>query len=105
VKNDCLDAALRELRAAGIRGIERSYGGKHIQLRWQRDGHPLRLYTLPATPSDWRSPHNVRADIRRILREDGLLVPAEPSTPTRIPSRLERLEQRVAHLERKLKEA
>jgi hypothetical protein len=30
MKNECLAAALRELNAAGIRDIQRSYGGQHL---------------------------------------------------------------------------
>jgi hypothetical protein len=30
VRNDCLEAALRELAAAGIRDVAQSRGGKHI---------------------------------------------------------------------------
>jgi hypothetical protein len=37
----------------------------------------------------------VRADIRRLLREDGVLVTPEPPVPARKPSRLELLERRV----------
>ena len=28
---------------------------------------------MPATPSDWRASRNTRADVRRLLREDGVL--------------------------------
>jgi hypothetical protein len=31
MKNDCLEAALHEL--AGIRNVEQTHGGKHLQLR------------------------------------------------------------------------
>jgi hypothetical protein len=53
VKNDCREAALRELRAAGIRDIERSYSGKHIQLRWRRDDHPLRRSARSGCRKRW----------------------------------------------------
>jgi hypothetical protein len=40
MKNSCLAAALQEVDAARIRDVERAYGGKHLQLRWQVNGHP-----------------------------------------------------------------
>ena len=36
---------------------------------------------MPATPSDWRSVRNTRAGVRRMLREDGLLVEPERADP------------------------
>jgi hypothetical protein len=60
--------------------------------------------TVPGTPSDWRSAENTRHDLRRILREDGMLEEtASPKTPPpRQPSRIELLERRVVELERRL---
>jgi hypothetical protein len=104
MRNPCLEIALRELEAVGIRDVERVRGGKHWQLRWQVNEHGLRIYTLPGTPSDWRSSHNVRAEIRRMLREDGLLAaPERPEEPTLAPTpkldRLAQLERRMTMLE------
>jgi hypothetical protein len=73
MRNACLAAALAELDAAGIRDYQLARGGKHLQLRWTVAGHTLRMLTIPLTPSDWRSPQNTRSDLRRLLREDGLL--------------------------------
>jgi hypothetical protein len=109
MKNPCLEAALRELNDAGIRDIERSYGGRHQQIRWHANGHGLRVYTLPITPSDHRANRNVRADIRRMLREDGMLTAAPPKPPSSPPSspkppdRISKLEERVAALESALR--
>ncbi len=104
MRNPCLEIALRELEAVGIRDVERVRGGKHWQLRWQVNEHGLRIYTLSGTPSDWRSSHNVRAEIRRMLREDGLLAaPERPEGPTSAPTpkldRLAELERRMTMLE------
>ena len=101
MKNECLEIALRELKAVGVRDIEQVRGGKHLQLRWRVNGQDARFFTLPCTPSDIRSPHNVRADIRRLLREDGVLTttPKPPPVP-RQPDRITILERRVATLER-----
>jgi hypothetical protein len=100
--NACLEAALRELDAAGIRDVTRSCGSKHLQLRWSANGHGLRMYSMALTPSDWRGPHNVAADIRRMLREDGLLAVGPPKPP-KPPDRITRLETRVAALESALR--
>src|SRR5262245_16040047 len=103
MRNECLAVALRELAAVGLRDVEQVHGGKHLQLRWQVNGHGLRVYNIPVTASDWRAVHNTRAGIRRMLREDGVLhaperqEPAPPPTPK--PDRLTALEQRVAALE------
>jgi hypothetical protein len=105
MKNPCLEAALRELNAAGIRDVERSYGGKHLQLRWRANGHGLRMYSLALTPSDWRGPRNAAADIRRMLKEDGMLTSAapKPPPPPKPVDRISRLEARVAALESALR--
>ena len=68
------------------------------------NGHGLRVYTIPGTPGDWRSPHNVRAEVRRMLREDGLLVTTERREPAPLSAapkidRVAELERRVAALE------
>ena len=73
MRNACLDAALAELDAVGIRDYQLARGGKHLQLRWTVVGHALRVLTIPLTPSDWRSPQNTRSDLRKLLRQDGLL--------------------------------
>jgi hypothetical protein len=104
-RNPCLDVALQELGAAGVRDIERSYGSKHLQLRWQVNGHGMSMYSMAATPSDVRSAANVRAGIRRILKEDGMLVMAERRTPAPAPKPADRvtlLERRIVDLEQRL---
>jgi hypothetical protein len=99
--NVCLDTAIAELKGAGVYDFKIVSGGKHPQLQWQING-VLRFYALPGSASDWRTPHNVRADIRRMLKADGLLAPVaveekhRPRPPT--------LEQRVIRLERALEQ-
>jgi hypothetical protein len=102
MKNPCLETALRALADAGVRDVAQVHGGKHLQLRWKVNGHALRVYTIPVTPSDWRSEHNTRADVRRLLREDGVGIAekSEPAVPpTRKLDRISELERRVARLE------
>lgn len=76
--NECLDAALAELRGAGIEPrVE--HGGKHIRILWECRGQS-RMYVTASTPSDRRAHLNVRSDIRRMLRKDGFRV-AEDLAP------------------------
>ena len=106
-RNPCLDIALRELGAAGIRNITQGYGSKHLQLRWRVNGHPERMYSMALTPSDVRAPYNVRSDIRRLLRDDGIIIDAPKSAVAPAPKlsqRLAALEGRVAILERENRE-
>jgi hypothetical protein len=56
---------------------------------------------LPGSPSDWRSPHNTKRDVRILLRELGVITTPEPK-PAPPPRKLDRvtlLEQRVKALE------
>jgi hypothetical protein len=102
--NECLDAALAALEEAGVRDVVVVPGGKHPQLQWRVNGRGLRAYSLPGTSSDRRAPRNVRADVRRILRQDGLIeVPTPKPTPSsRKVDRVTALERRVSELERRI---
>jgi hypothetical protein len=102
-RNPCLAAALAELEAAGIRDVTVAHGGKHPQLRFRINGGALHVFAVPGTAGDWRSPANVRSDLRRYLREAGVCL-AEPQSKgtERLPSRMELLERRVTELERRL---
>lgn len=100
MRNPCLEAALRELEAAGVRNVERAYGSKHLQLRWAINGHPRRMYSMPVTPSDVRAAANTRTGIRRLLRMDGAIAApaprkavraAEPARPVSEPACRHRL--------------
>jgi hypothetical protein len=96
VRNECLDTAIATLREAGVFDYQIVPGSKHPQLRWQIRGQP-RFYALPSSPLDWRSSANVRSDMRRLLRDDGLLQSiVEPAKP---PPRAPSLAERVAKLE------
>ena len=104
--NACLDAALRELAEHGVRDIEIARGAKHPQIRFRVNGGPVRVFALPGTPSDWRSPDNVRRDLRRLLREAGVVrdTPKPPPAPkldrlTLLEQRVRAMEQRIAELE------
>ena len=62
----------KELGAVGLKA-EIVYGGKHSFARWTSPGGEARSFTCPNSGSDWRGVHNSRADLRRILRDDGLI--------------------------------
>lgn len=67
----CIEAVVEELSAAGIKSrIE--YGGKHAHVVWLHNNKERRFATS-LTPGDWRSAMNSRTEIRRILRNDGII--------------------------------
>jgi hypothetical protein len=70
-RNACLQAVQDELARAGIRPNSIVHtGGGHIRICWQVNGHEQHM-TVPFTASDWRAPHNARAEVRRKLRSNG----------------------------------
>lgn len=71
ISNLCIEAVCDEVRAAGAEPIVRP-SGKHAAITWQANGVE-RVYHTALTPSDRRSHMNARADVRRMLRADGLL--------------------------------
>jgi hypothetical protein len=97
--NTCLAAAIDELSLAGVRDVRHAPGGKHRQLGWlSQDGSPRFYNVSVGPPSDSRSIANTRANIRRILKADGMLVDRTPPAPRQL-SQIEKLEQRLAALE------
>ena len=66
----CVEAAVQELEANGITP-EVFNAGKHIAIRWRVNGRQRTFHTA-GTPSDYRAPLNAAADVRRLLREDGI---------------------------------
>ena len=62
------------LAQAGIKPEKpRITGGTHIQIRWVANGNK-RMYHTGYSPSDWRIQRRVEADVRRMLREDGIII-------------------------------
>jgi hypothetical protein len=59
-RNTCLEAALAELAAAGVRDPVIARGAKHLQVRWVGPGGQARMVTVPSTASDWRAAENIR---------------------------------------------
>jgi hypothetical protein len=102
-RNESLSAALEELAAAGIHHPTVSNGGKHMQVRWQTPRGQIRIFSVACTPSEWRASANTRSDVRRILRQDGMLEEAiKVDVPTKQPSRIDLLERRIQRLEHRL---
>lgn len=73
--NECVEAILSELGERGIKGrVE--HRGKHLAVKFSANGRDFQYFTA-STPSDVRSIHNERADIRRMLRSIEAEAPAE----------------------------
>ena len=70
MRNEILKSALRELKIHGIKP-DVWFGGKHIRVAWEYQGSP-RSFTVPISASDYRSKANNKAQLKRILRQDGL---------------------------------
>jgi hypothetical protein len=68
--NPCLEAVTAELDRAGLRYAVHSNG--HVHVTWQH-GELRRRVVMSATPSSSRARWNARSDVRRILRQDGLI--------------------------------
>jgi hypothetical protein len=99
------DAVLGVLAEAGIRDVTIAQGAKSTQLRWVVNGQ-TRMVGLSISPSDRRALHNKKAEVRRMLRLDGLVpqhasAPAKPA-PVKAMSSLrdhcEKLIRRLQHL-------
>jgi hypothetical protein len=70
--NHSIEAALRELKQAGVSDITLSRR-RHHKLQWRVNGGNTRTYVISASPSDAGNLRVVRGGIRRLLRADGLL--------------------------------
>jgi hypothetical protein len=69
-RNECVDAAVSILSGHGIRPEVKKVG-KHIKISWLI-GDRKRSYFAANTASDVRAIMNVRATVKRLLREDGV---------------------------------
>ncbi len=49
MRSPCTDAAIAELRAAGVYDYELVRGGKHWQVQWALKDGARRFYVLPGT--------------------------------------------------------
>ena len=100
--NECTRIVLRELEIAGIRDVEQIRGARHLQVRWHVNGGPQRTYTVPGSPSDIRTPRNVRADVRRLLRTDGVSFEQPKPPPPKQLDRVALLQQEMAALRQRV---
>lgn len=78
ITNLCIEAVCDEVRAVGCEPTVRP-SGKHAAITWTAAGVE-RVYHTALTPSDRRAHLNARADVRRILRTDGLLTASDDAT-------------------------
>lgn len=86
-RNEALDFVTAELKARNIRYETQTNGANHIEIRWQTTpDKEVRRYFVPATPSDHRGRLNARAEVRRMLKQDG--VKLEPEHGPRKPATL-----------------
>lgn len=102
-RNEVLDTVLRELEVYGLKGIL-TYGGKHIRVDWAYPNGRSRFTTCPRTPSDHRSSLNARAQVRRMLKEDGAQIPTPQQRMTleralQLPPPVEQPTDRIKRLE------
>jgi hypothetical protein len=67
-KNEILDEAISTIRAAGFTPQVTCNG--HWKVRTDQHGRPQRLI-VSSSPSDRRAGRKVRAQLRRLLRDDG----------------------------------
>jgi hypothetical protein len=75
--NPILNNAIFQLAEAGIRKPKVWKGGKHYRISWEHHGE-YRTLTVPLSPGDYRSQKNNAAQLKRILRADGLLKKGAP---------------------------
>ena len=103
--NPCIAAAKRLLAEVGIRDYLIVPGGKHPQLRFSINGaNVVHVFSLSGTPSDWRSAENTKSDLKKFLRNIGVLVP-EPKPELPPPRKLnctDELERKISKLKSEL---
>jgi hypothetical protein len=78
---------------------------QHNQLRWPGPKRRERMLVVPVSPSGHRAPDNMRAVVRRMLREDGMLptaAEAEFEADKKPIDRMAFLEKRLSAIEHRL---
>lgn len=100
------DIIANELLAHGIKYRTEKAGSGHTNIYWEIGGKERR-YTTSTTPSDHRSRLNCRAEVRRMLRADGIVIgkmakskdrddARRGNSGTPIPDQLTDLKQEIA---------
>lgn len=72
-KLETLDKVKQQLAACGITPTMRYGKGGHMILNWSVNGKPPRMYVLASSTRHKDAGRQALADIRRMLRQDGLL--------------------------------
>jgi hypothetical protein len=70
-RNACLETVIRELNERGI-PYEVIRFKKHWGVRWIVIAHRPRTMTVPNDPGEWNAWINTRAQVRRMLKRDGI---------------------------------
>jgi hypothetical protein len=69
-RNPCLEVVLAELAMHGI-AVEIAHGTKHFKLQWAGSAGKRTLTVSRNSHPEPRAQRNARAEVRRILRQDG----------------------------------
>jgi hypothetical protein len=75
-RNEVVDTILKELEQHGLKPVLLN-GGKHHKIRWVGP-QGERTFVTSVSPSDVRTKLNARAQVRRMLRDDGVALRVEP---------------------------
>jgi hypothetical protein len=106
--NPCTVAAKRLLAEVGIRDYLIVPGGKHPQLRFSiNGGNVVHVFSLSGTPSDWRSAENTKRDLKKLLRNIGVIAPEskpQPQAPKRKLKRADELERQLSKLKSEMEQ-
>lgn len=82
MKDDVLSHIKSEFALWGIKPRVEYTNGGHIELAWNATpDKPERRTFIPKTGSDWRGWLNQRAQVRRMLKQDGLVLKEEIRKP------------------------
>ena len=102
-RNEIVETVFKELEIHGLKPVLLS-GGKHDKIKWNAHGRE-RCFIASVSPSDVRSRLNARAEVRRMLRDDGITIPEKPLKPSllsqamSVPPPMDPIGVRVARLE------
>ncbi|MHC2277344.1 hypothetical protein ACVME8_003955 [Bradyrhizobium diazoefficiens] len=73
---------LNELKLHGVKGLTRDTNGGHIEIAWQVvPEKEVRRVFVAKTASDWRARMNTRAEVRKLLRADNVVLKAQNEKP------------------------
>jgi hypothetical protein len=84
--SELVEIATAELKLYGIRPEVTHTNGGHIEIAWRAvPEKELRRVITSKTGSDWRARMNIRAEVRRLLRADNVMLKREEPKPKKHP--------------------